>query len=164
MSGSKIRLYGATSGFVELEAPDVAPDSVLTLPATAGGFGKLVAVKSAIFTGTQSQSTASISNFAITDLTITHALSDAANKLIISAFIGAAGTTHQLGNVGIAIDDGTGLIAIGDVDGTRGRVTAGGYVAGTVSNRVTTMPSVTFVHTLRAIRRQERTRFEPSTL
>lgn len=27
-----IRLYGATSGYLELQAPDVAPDATLTLP------------------------------------------------------------------------------------------------------------------------------------
>jgi hypothetical protein len=34
---SKIRLYGDTSGFVELAAPDVADDGVLVLPTAAQG-------------------------------------------------------------------------------------------------------------------------------
>jgi hypothetical protein len=38
---SKIRLYGETSGFVELQAPDVADDGVLVLPTSAQGFGKV---------------------------------------------------------------------------------------------------------------------------
>lgn len=109
--------------------------------------GGLVDVKSAIFTGTQSNSTAASGNFAVTDLSITHEVADASNKLIISAFIGAAGTSVGVGNVGIAVHDGTSLIAIGGSPGTRTAVTAGGYVAANTSVTTVTMPSVTFVHT-----------------
>jgi hypothetical protein len=120
--------------------------------ATATGLdaaGGLVAVKHALFTGTQTNSTAGAANFAVTDLSITHTLADAANKLIISAYFGAAGNSSGLGDVGIGIaDDGT-LIAIGDADGSRTRVGAGGEIQGTgVANStiVVTMPSVTFVY------------------
>jgi len=44
---SKIRLYGDTSGFVELAAPDVSDDGVLTLPTAAQGFGRVLQVVSA---------------------------------------------------------------------------------------------------------------------
>ena len=111
------------------------------------GFGGLVAVKSAIFTGTQTNVTLTGANFAVTDLSITHETADAANKLIISAFIGAMSGSNQIGRVGIAIDDGSGLIAIGDADGSRTQVTAGGRVSGTLGTDIVTMPSVTFVHT-----------------
>lgn len=108
--------------------------------------GGLVAVNHALFTGTQTNSTAAGANFAVTDLSITHALSDASNKLIISAYLGAAASSSQYGQVGIAIaDDGT-LINVGTADGSRTLVTAGGYVAGTAANYVVTMPSVTFVY------------------
>ena len=147
MSGSKIRLYGSTSGYVELEAPAVAPDGVLTLPATTGAFGGLVAVKHAIFTGTQTNSTAGSGNFAVTDLSIVHETADAANKLIISAFLGVAASDVNNGNVGLAIHDGTNLIAIGASPGSRVAVSAGGLVAGSGTSEVVTMPSITFVHT-----------------
>ena len=62
--------------------------------------GGLVAVKHALFTGTQTNSTAAGANFAVTDLTITHTLADSANKLIISAYIGLLGGSLQLGEVG----------------------------------------------------------------
>jgi hypothetical protein len=108
--------------------------------------GGLVAVKSALFTGTQSQSLAPSANVAVTNLSITHTLANAANKLIISAYFGAAATSHQFGSVGIAVaDDGT-LIGIGDADGSRTRVGAGGFVTGSGSNAVVAMPSVTFVY------------------
>jgi hypothetical protein len=107
--------------------------------------GGLVAVKHALFTGTQTASLAAGAGTAVTDLTITHTLADAANKLIISAYLGAAGNSDGRGQVGIAVaDDGT-LIGIGDEDGDRTRVGAGGRVSENVGN-VVTMPSVTFVY------------------
>ena len=42
MAGSKIRLYGSTSGYVELEAPAVSPDASLVLPSTFAGVGSNV--------------------------------------------------------------------------------------------------------------------------
>jgi hypothetical protein len=106
----------------------------------------LVAVKHALFTGTQTNSTAAGANFAVTSLSITHTLADASNKLIISAYFGTAATNSGTGQVGIAVaDDGT-LIAIGDADGSRTRVGAGGIVSVTGSSSIVTMPSVTFVY------------------
>ena len=110
--------------------------------------GGLVAVKSAIFTGIQSAGVGAGGNLSVTDLTITHALADASNRLIISAFLGTAASSNISGFVGIGVDDGDGLIAVGDTDGSRTRVAAGGRVSATGTNDdfVVTMPSVTFVH------------------
>jgi len=106
----------------------------------------LVAVKHALFTGTQTNSTASGADFAVTDLSITHTLADSSNKLIISAYFGAAANSAGKGEVGIAVaDDGT-LIGLGDAVGSRIRVGAGGIVAGASDTNVTSMPSVTFVY------------------
>ena len=120
---------------------DVASGSRLTQP------GMIVAVKDALFTGTQSASVTAGSNVAVTDLSITHEVADASNKLIISAFLGVAANSTGYGNVGLAIHDGTGLIAIGDAADTRTQVSAGGNVAGTLTDQIVTMPSITFVHT-----------------
>ena len=109
--------------------------------------GGLVETKSALFTGTQSASVATQANVAVTDLSITHEVADASNKLIISAFLGAAANSQGQGNVGLAIHDGTSLIAIGDASGTKTQVTAGGIIDGGGSVYDVTMPSVTFVHT-----------------
>jgi hypothetical protein len=117
--------------------------------ATADGLdaaGGLVAVKHALFTGTQTNSTAGGANFAVTNLSITHTLADAANKLIISAYFGAAATSHQRGGVAIAVADNGTFIGVGDADGNRARVGAGGNVSVTGSNVIVTMPSVTFVY------------------
>ena len=109
--------------------------------------GKIIAVKDAIFTGTQSASVAGGDNVAVTDLSITHEVANASNKLIISAFLGAASNDIGFGNVGLAVHDGTGLIAVGASPGSRVAVTAGGAIVGTASTTIATMPSVTFVHT-----------------
>ena len=131
--------------------PALSEDVADAVAAGLDAAGGLVAVKSAIFTGTQTASVDASDNVAVTDLTITHEVADPANRLIISAFLGAAASSVGAGNVGIAVHDGTGLIAIADADGSRTRVTAGGNVVinstGNISGRVVTMPSVTFVHT-----------------
>jgi hypothetical protein len=67
---------------------DWPADSLLVANAVAAGLsaaGGLVDVKSAIFTGTQTGSVAAGGSLAITDLSITHEVADASNKLIISA-------------------------------------------------------------------------------
>jgi len=109
--------------------------------------GGLVAVKHALFTGTQTNSTASAANFAVTDLSITHTLADSSNKLIISAYIGAGGNSAGFGNLGIGVaNDGT-LIAIGDAAGVRTRVGAGGFIQHpAVDDLIVANPSVTFVY------------------
>ena len=109
--------------------------------------GGLVAVKSVLKTDIFSASVAAGANVAVTGLSITHEVQDPANRLIISAFFGAANSTADIGQIGLAVHDGTGLIAVGDSAGGRTPVTAGGAVAGTGDQRVVTMPSVTFVHT-----------------
>jgi hypothetical protein len=124
-----------------------AADEAQALAIAAGlsAAGGLVAVKHALFTGVQTNSTAAGANFAVTSLTITHTLADAANKLIISAYFGAAGNSNGRAQVGIAVaDDGT-LVGIGDADGSRTRVGAGGN-ASLVDVVAVSMPSVTFVY------------------
>jgi len=108
--------------------------------------GGLIDVKSALFTGTQSASVTAGSNVAVTDLSITHEVADASNKLIITACFGVASGSAGSGRLGIAVaQDGT-LITVGDAAGSRTRVGAGGQVAGTGSTSVVSMPSITFVH------------------
>jgi hypothetical protein len=128
---------------------DGASDIEALAVATAAGLsaaGGLVAVKSALFTGTQTASVTASSNVAVTDLTITHTLADAANKLIISAYLGAAANSEGYGNVGLGVADDATLIALGASAGSRSLVGAGGLVSSSDAVWVTTMPSVTFVY------------------
>jgi len=109
--------------------------------------GKIIDVKHVSKTDTfTASSLASGSNIEVTGLSITHTLQDASNKLIITAYFGTAAHSVGLGEVAIAVHDGTGLIGVGESAGSKSRVGAGGPVSGTAGNFVTTMPSVTFVH------------------
>jgi hypothetical protein len=104
--------------------------------ATADGLdaaGGLVAVKHALFTGTQTASVTAGSNVAVTNLSITHTLADASNKLIISAYCGTLGSSQSFASVGMAVaDDGT-LIGVGDADGVRVRVASSFHLGGSGS-------------------------------
>jgi hypothetical protein len=124
------------------DSQDLA-DAIADALDAAGG---LVAVKHALFTGTQTNSTLTGANFAVTDLSITHTLADAANKLIISAYFGAAGSSNDLGLVGIGVADDGSLVGIGDAEDSRARVGAGGRVTASGDGNTITMPSVTFVY------------------
>jgi len=110
--------------------------------------GGLVAVESAINTGPEVfGSVAAGGNVAVTDLSITHEVSDPANRLIITAYFGVAATTDGRGRVGIAVAEEGTLLAIGDAEGGRTRVGAGGVVSRDGATYVVAMPSATFVHT-----------------
>ena len=129
------------------EYPAADEASAFAVAAGLDAAGGLVAVKSAIFTGTQTASVTAGSNVAVTSLSITHAVADAANRLIISAFLGNAGSSANRGEVGLAVHDGSGLIALGEAEGSRTRVTAGGEVSASAGPIVSSMPSLTIVHT-----------------
>ena len=108
--------------------------------------GGLVAVEHALFTGTQTNSTASGANFAVTDLSITHALSSASNKLIISAYCGVINESSGTQRVAIAVaDDGT-LVGIGDAASSRTQVAAGGQKVNTGRAFISAALAITFVY------------------
>ena len=131
---------------------DWPADSLLVANAVAAGLsaaGGLVEVKSAIFTGTQSASTASGANFAVTDLTITHACADAANKLILMTTVGALTTSVGTLESGLAFHDGTNLIGVGATAGNRSSVSTGGLGKESgAGNSLSAFPQAfTLVHT-----------------
>jgi hypothetical protein len=112
--------------------------------------GGLVATKSVLKTDTFTASVTQGGNADVTGLSITHEVSNPANKLIISAFVGKLGTSNGRSSATIALaQDGT-LIGVGDADGSRTRISAGGHsYDGTVSRSTlaVTSPSFSFVHT-----------------
>jgi len=77
---SKVRLYGSTSGYVELAAPAVADDGTLTLPTAASGFGKILQVVRA--TDTVQRTTTSTS-YVDANLSVTITPSSDTSRLII---------------------------------------------------------------------------------
>lgn len=109
----------------------IAGDGTITgFDAGASGFGGLVAVKHALFTGTQTNSTAAGASFDITNLSITHAMADASHKLVISAYIGALASADNYAQVGMGVYNGTAFIGVGTTAGNRVSVGAGGLQAG----------------------------------
>jgi hypothetical protein len=108
--------------------------------------GGLVAVKHALFTGTQTASLNADEMVAVTDVEITHALADASNKLIIHAYMGTVGHSLLTANVGLAVTDGTTRIGIGDAAGNRNRVGAGGRTSASGSILTVTNLAQTFVY------------------
>jgi hypothetical protein len=117
--------------------------------ATATGLsaaGGLVAVKHALFTGTQTAALGTSENVAVTSLSITHSLADASNKLIISAYIGAGGASGGLGMLGIGVADNGTLVGVGAAEGGRTQVAAGGVVSSGATVQIVAMPSITFVY------------------
>jgi hypothetical protein len=137
--------YAAPADLVK-DWPALSEDVAEAVADGLDAAGGLVAVKHALFTGTQTNSTAAGANFAVTDLSITHTLADAANKLILMAYFGAAANSENRGNTGLAIaEDGT-LLGIGDAVGLRTSVGSGGEIEGAGSTIVVAMPNVHLVH------------------
>jgi hypothetical protein len=108
--------------------------------------GGLVETKSVLKTDTFTSSVTAGNNVAVTGLSLTHEVQTAGNKIIISAFFGAAASSDQTARVGIAINDGTGFIGVGDTRGSRTSIGAGGRTAGTAAGAVVNNPSVSFIY------------------
>jgi len=147
---SKVRLYGDTSGFVELAAPDVSDDGVLTLPTAAQGIASESYVNAAI---------AAIpgigSNVVQTVKSDTQVISTTSNTTIMSAAITPTATSSKvlvIVNLQAAWDPsgasyalfrlvrGATNVYLGDAAGSR--VQATGMLNDTTTNRIT---PITFV-------------------
>ena len=84
MSGSRIRLYGSTSGYVELEAPAVGDDGVLSLPTAADGFGAAGIGSNVVQTvKTDTFATASATLVDVTGLSVTITPTSATSKVLV---------------------------------------------------------------------------------
>jgi len=109
--------------------------------------GGLVKVYVANSTTRFTASLASAASSAVTGMSISDvALSDASNRLVIWSFFGTSQNTGEFGGLGIAVSDGTSLIGIGPVDGTRTRVTAGYVISGDTSQTDVRALSMFTVH------------------
>jgi hypothetical protein len=108
--------------------------------------GGLVATKSVLKTDIFSASVTAGNNVEVTDLSITHTMQNANNKLLIHAYFGVAATSGGRGQTGMIVADGSTLIAIGDAASSRTRNTAGAWSAGSSSTLVGNVLSATFVY------------------
>ena len=107
-----------------------AIDSALDIANTSGG---LISVKSATFTGTQTASVAAGGNTAITSLSISHAVDDAANKVILMGFLGFGANAQAQRSIGFGFAVNGSLIGVGD-SGARAEVTGAAYAYPSSSN------------------------------
>ena len=127
---------------------DWPADSLLVANAVAAGLsaaGGLVAVKHVLKTDTFSASLAAGAITAVTDLSITHSLADASNKLIISVHFGwVRGSSRGAGNFRIMA--GASPILVGDAAGSRSPRTAAAHVDGSQQNFIAGPMSMTAVY------------------
>ena len=100
MAGSKIRLYGSTSGYVELEAPAVGDDGVLSLPTAADGFGAAGIGSNIVQTvKTDTFTTTSATFVTITGMSVTITPSSDTSKILVLVDLGCAGIANGVFNV-----------------------------------------------------------------
>jgi hypothetical protein len=92
---SKVRLYGATSGYLELKAPDVSPDAEVEIPAAFGPYGKVLQVVSS--TSTSSFSTTSSTYVDITGWSASITPTSASSLILINAVLDCRASTNRYG-------------------------------------------------------------------
>jgi hypothetical protein len=126
--------------------PALSEDVAEAVAAGLSLAGGLVEMKHVVKTNTFSASLTTGENAAVTDLSITHEVADVANKLVLIASLGVVGSSDGLARTGVAFHDGTGLIGIGDAEGNRTRVGAGGQNFFDVSTGARNALHLTLVH------------------
>ena len=122
MAGSKIRLYGSTSGYVELEAPAVGDDGVLVLPTAAGGFsaaGIGSNVVQGVLTATFTSSSTSFVD--VTGLSVTITPTSTSSKILLIADIAAGSPSSATGSSQFKLAGGNAGDYIGDASGSETR-------------------------------------------
>jgi len=108
--------------------------------------GHVIDFQSVTKTDTFSASVTSGASTAVTDLSLTHSLKNASNKLLITAYFGVAASGTGRGAIGMAIHNGSNLISIATSPGSRTPVTSGGALAESSDNdRIVVMPSLSIV-------------------
>ena len=110
--------------------------------------GGILQVVSTTKTDTFSASVASSNFVTAPGMSATITPSSASSKILITCHVGALATSDQTANPTLVLNDGTSRIAVGDADGSRARVTAGGRStgAGSGDSLVVTSPSFQFLH------------------
>lgn len=137
MAGSKIRLYGSTSGYVELEAPAVADDGVLSLPTAASGFGAAGIGSNVVQTvKTDTFTTASATFVTVTGLTATITPSSASAKVLIIAQVVTGEGKNDMDMGMVKVTRGGTDIYRGDAASNRTRTVFGGYSRTPIADRI----------------------------
>jgi hypothetical protein len=147
---SKIRLYGATSGYIDLAAPAVADDATLVLPTGADGFASeayvdteiasaIAAIPEVAGIGSNVVQTAKTDTFtttatsftAITGLTVTITPSSASSKIMVVAMVSNSSSATSVSNT-LRLVRGATPIGVADAAGSRLQATGNGsaYLGG----------------------------------
>ena len=122
---SKLRLNGSTSGYIELEAPAVADNGVLTLPTGAAGFGKMLQVVHDDKTGPQTSSLAAGATIEVNGLTASITPSSVDSKILVLVQMSiSSGDANADETIGVILKrNGTG-IGLGNAVGSRTPLTS----------------------------------------
>ena len=143
---AKVRLYGDTSGYVDLKAPDVAGDVTITLPNVSGPFATEGYVDAAVAgipqiaglgsnvvqtvkTNTQTSNLASGAFIDIAGLSATITPTSDTSRILIVCHVSASGNDVGNGPM-LRLVRGSTNILIGDAEGSRSRVTGGSVGSG----------------------------------
>ena len=105
--------------------------------------GGLVQTKTVLKTNVQSSSVAAGASVAVTDLTISHAMSNAGNKVVLFAQI-AANSSNNDRAAGLVLTGGGTALALGDATASRTRT--GGNVGVAPGGRAPSMGTLVLVH------------------
>jgi hypothetical protein len=116
--------HGALSGLGDNDHPQYA---------LLSNFKRIVAVKYAEFTGTQTNSTGADAGFNIANLSINHALTHADNKIILLGQVGIIAASNNAATAGCRFTVDGAVISVGDASSSRARVGAGGNASTTAT-------------------------------
>jgi hypothetical protein len=107
---------------------DLGADPVVTNGVIERGAfpaGSIIDVKSVTKTDNFSASVSTGASADITDLSITHSIAKAGNKILLFAQVGTSGTSGANQTAAFAFAEDGNLLAIGDASGSRARVGSG---------------------------------------
>ncbi len=131
---------------------DVASGSTLdvtnatgTIPGAVLPAGSILQVVSTTKTDAYSSSVSSNVFVTPTGMSATITPSSSSNKILISCHLGIVASSDQTVLVGVALNNGTSRIAIGDAAGSRVSITAGGRTSSGTSDVAVTTPSFQFL-------------------
>ena len=122
---SKIRLYGATSGYIDLAAPAVADDATLTLPTGAAGFGKVLQVVQTVKTNTFTTTSASFVD--VTGLSASITPNFSTSKILIMVQVTYGLSDGDAPAAIFRLTGGNSANYVGDASASRARGVFGGY-------------------------------------
>ncbi len=126
MSG-KLRLNGATSGYIELQAADTANNATLTIPNDGFGGGKILQVIQTVRTAQVSEAVVDSTWEDISGMSVAITPSATSSKVLVFYRVAVATTSGQY-NTHLRMVRGSTVVGVGDQTGSnRPRTTTSGW-------------------------------------